>query len=73
MNLGSVRTLKGSQDSKVLSFSRSCFLILRQTVKYSNYIYPLKSGFYFVLVCVLCGSQNKQSLFSYTTLTDWFL
>jgi len=26
-----------------------------------------------VYLCVLCGSQNKQRLFSYTTLTDWFL
>ena len=24
-------------------------------------------------ICVLCGSQNKQPLFPYTTLTDWFL
>jgi len=24
-------------------------------------------------VCVVCGSQNKQRLFPYTTLTDWFL
>jgi len=24
-------------------------------------------------LCVLCGSQNKQPLFLYTTLTDWFL
>jgi len=23
--------------------------------------------------CVLCGSQNKQRLFPYTTLTDWFV
>ena len=23
-------------------------------------------------ICVLCGSQNKQPLFPYTTLTDWF-
>jgi hypothetical protein len=23
--------------------------------------------------CVLCGSQNKQRLFPYTALTDWFL
>jgi len=23
-------------------------------------------------VCILCGSQNKQRLFSYTTLIDWF-
>ena len=24
-------------------------------------------------LCVLCGSQNKQPLFPYTTLTDWFI
>ena len=26
-----------------------------------------------VYICVLCGSENKQRLFPYTTLTDWFL
>jgi predicted GNAT family N-acyltransferase len=26
-----------------------------------------------VYLCVLCGSENKQRLFHYTTLTDWFL
>ena len=26
-----------------------------------------------VYLCVLCGSENKQPLFPYTTLTDWFL
>ena len=26
-----------------------------------------------VYLCVLYGSQNKQRLFPYTTLTDWFL
>jgi len=24
-------------------------------------------------LCVLCGSENKQPLFPYTTLTDWLL
>ena len=24
-------------------------------------------------LCVLCGSENKQGLFPYTTLTDWFV
>jgi len=24
-------------------------------------------------LCVLCGSQNKQRLFPYTTLTEWFV
>jgi hypothetical protein len=28
---------------------------------------------YTVYLCVLCGSENKQRLFLYTTLTDWFL
>jgi len=26
-----------------------------------------------VHLCVLYGSENKQRLFPYTTLTDWFL
>jgi len=26
-----------------------------------------------VYLRVLCGSQNKQPLFPYTTLTDWFV
>jgi hypothetical protein len=26
-----------------------------------------------VYLCVLCGSENKQRLFPYTTLTDWLL
>jgi hypothetical protein len=26
-----------------------------------------------VCLCVLSGSENKQRLFPYTTLTDWFL
>ena len=24
-------------------------------------------------LCALCGSQNKQPLFPYTTLIDWFV
>ena len=24
-------------------------------------------------LCVLCGSENKQPLFPYTALTDWFI
>ena len=26
-----------------------------------------------VYLCVLCGSENKQRLFPYTALNDWFL
>ena len=33
-------------------------------------LYVLPTQLY---LCVLCGSQNKQPLFPYTSLTDWFL
>jgi hypothetical protein len=26
-----------------------------------------------VYLCVLCGSENKEQLFPYTALTDWFV
>ena len=35
---------------------------------YKFYVLPTQ-----LYLCVLCGSQNKQRLFPYTTLTDWFL
>ena len=37
----------------------------------SLYIIPRSA--HTVYLCVLCGSENKQRLFPYTTLTDWFL
>ena len=36
----------------------------------SLYIIPRSA--HTVYLCVLCGSQNKQRLFPYTTLTGWF-
>jgi len=48
------------------------------TAQWSLYV-PLGLAFtiprsaHTVYFCVLCGSQNKQPLFPYTTLTDWFL
>ena len=27
----------------------------------------------YIYLCVLCGSENKQQLFHYTTLTDWLV
>ena len=36
------------------------------TSNYSNSAYT-------VYICVLCGSQNNQRLFPYSTLTDYFL
>ena len=47
------------------------------TAQWSLYVPPfwhsaiLRSA-HTVYLCVLCGSQNKQPLFPYTTLTDWF-
>ena len=38
---------------------------------YSSELFVLGGGC--VYLCVLYGSQNKQRLFPYTTLTDWFL
>ena len=32
-------------------------------------LYVLPTQLY---LCVLCGSQNKQPLFPYTALTEWF-
>jgi len=37
----------------------------------SLYIIPRSA--HTVYLCVLCGSENKQRLFPYTALTDWFL
>ena len=36
-------------------------------------LYIILRSAHTVYLCVLCGSQNKQPLFPYTALTDWFL
>ena len=36
------------------------------------YLYVILCSAHTVYLCVLCGSENKQRLFPYTTLTDWF-
>ena len=36
-------------------------------------LYIILRSAHTVYLCVLCGSENKQRLFPYTTLTDWFL
>ena len=33
-------------------------------------LYVLPTQLY---LCVLCGSENRQPLFPYTTLTEWFV
>ena len=36
-------------------------------------LYIILRSVHTVCLCVLCGSENKQRLFPYTALTDWFL
>ena len=36
-------------------------------------LYIILRSAHTVYLCVLCGSQNKQRLFPYTALTDWFV
>jgi len=44
------------------------YFIYRQFNIQQFYVLP-----HTVYLCVLCGSQNKERLFPYTALTDWFL
>jgi len=39
-----------------------------QFTTHKSYVLPTQLYF-----CVLCGSQNKQRLFPYTALIDWFV
>ena len=39
----------------------------------TGYLYIILRSAHTLYLCVLCGSQNKQRLFPYTALTDWFL
>jgi hypothetical protein len=34
---------------------------------------PILLSAHTVYLCILCGSENKEPLFPYTTLTDWFV
>ena len=43
------------------------------TARYELDIYIILPPAHTVYLCVLCGSQNKQRLFPYTALTDWFV
>jgi len=36
-------------------------------------LYTILRSAHTVYLCALCGSENKQQLFPYTVLTDWFL
>ena len=39
----------------------------------TGYLYTILRSAHTLYLCILCGSQNKQRLFPYTALTDWFL
>ena len=43
------------------------------TARYGLDVYIILRSAHTVYLCVLCGSENKQRLFPYTALTDWFL
>jgi hypothetical protein len=43
------------------------------SVRTSSLTFPILRSAHTVCLCVLCGSENKQRLFPYTALTDWFL
>ena len=53
--------------------------VINRLMPGGHYMYRYVSGTkilrsaYTVDMCVLYGSQNKQRLFPYTALTDWFL
>ena len=36
-------------------------------------LYIILRSAHTVYLCILCGSENKQRLFPYTAITDWFL
>jgi hypothetical protein len=60
-----------TKKQNILSVSKTCVLLLLTESKIEHPT-TLRSA-HTVYLCVLCGSQNKQLLFPYTTLTDWFL
>jgi len=49
------------------SLQASGHYMYRQFNTHKFYVLPTQC------ICVLCGSENKQRLFPYTALTDWFL
>jgi hypothetical protein len=56
----------GKDDKPILNFQS---LVIIYLVVHNKQFYVLPTQLY---LCVLCGSHNKQTLFPYTALTDWF-
>ena len=55
-------------ELKLKTLKPSCYCAYRQ-VEHSAILRFAHA----VYLCVLCGYENKQRLFPYTALTDWFL
>jgi len=56
-------------------YNRDGVYLLRGTYwvfKYNSDLNKNLSSAHTVYLCVLCGYENKQQLFPYTALTDWF-
>ena len=43
------------------------------TIRTTSLTFTILRSAHTVYLCVLCGPENKQRLFPYTTLTDWFV
>ena len=79
--LGGWRAVQGASYSLVVG--SYCFVSLRSTghCMYRTVVtictvsltFTILRSAHTVYLCVLCGSQNKQRLFPYTALTDWFI
>ena len=64
-----VKTLEGFHANSINSSKHSGFVNVPPR---STFSIILRSA-HTVYLCVLCGSENKQRLFPYTALTDWFV
>ena len=60
------KKVKVSAKDKILRFTLSNTVV---GAAISNKLFCTRK----LYCCVLCGSENKQRLFPYTALTDWFL
>ena len=65
---GAATTNGVKQFSTLSRLENSGFYMYRQFNIKRFHVLPT-----YLYLCVLCGSENKQRLFPYTTLTDWFL
>ena len=56
-------------ENIVINLLNTTDCVMQQQVEHSTVVRSAHT----VYLCVLCGSENKQPLFPYTALTDWFL